>query len=417
MRWRGDCAPATGVSMTSTATRSVCHCAAGVLTLLVVASPQARSDEAELRERIRRLEQRVAELEGESVKSHASAPTLPEWLGKTAFSGFVSASFFHNFNDGAPAANAFVTRNDAFTIHKFKLALERPVDYDADRWHAGFRVDVIAGEDAKVIHAAGLGDPDVPFDLEQACVTFNVPVGNGLKLTLGKTVTLMGVEVIEETANPNWTVGNQFLYVENFTQLGGTLAYKWSERIETVLAVFNGWDKVSDNNSGLSFMGKINLAFTKKTSVALSGYGGPEQDDNTSNWRTGAQVILTQKIGDKFTMYVQGDCGQEDRAALGGGDAKWYAAGLWLVYQFHEKVGLALRGDYLADDGSSRTGFDPGGNANLASFTVTLNLSPIQNLHVRPEVRYDRCSDAVFADGDTRRRDQVLIGVGASYLF
>ncbi len=43
--------------------------------------------------------------------------------------------------------------------------------------------------------------------LEQAFVDLNIPVGNGLKVIIGKTVTLMGVEVIEETANPNWSEG------------------------------------------------------------------------------------------------------------------------------------------------------------------------------------------------------------------
>ena len=387
------------------------------MSLLVMVGSWAEADEAELREQIKRLEQRVAELEGKSIKSDGGAPTALEWLGKTAMSGFVSASFFHNFNDANPNANAFVTKSDAFTIHKLKLALEKPVDYDKDKWNAGFRADVVVGEDAKVIHAAGLGDSDQPFDLEQAHVNVNVPIGNGLKVALGKTVTLMGVEVIEETVNPNWTVGNQFLYVENFTQLGGLLSYKWNDKVETVFAVFNGWDKVSDNNNGLSFMGKVNLALTEKTSVSLLGYGGPEQDNNTSNWRTGGEIILTQKIGEKLTIYVQGDYGQEDNASLTGGKAEWYAAGLWAVYQFNGKVGLALRGDYLADDGSSRTGFDPTGNVNLTSFTVTLNISPIKNLQVRPELRFDHCSEAALSDGDSACHDQILLGLGVAYIF
>lgn len=389
----------------------------GALAMLVIAGSWAEANEAELREQVKRLEQRVVELEGKPIKSDGGSPAALEWLGKTAVSGFVSASFFHNFNDANPSANTFVTKNDGFTIHKLKLALEKPVDYDKDKWNAGFRADVVVGEDAKVIHAAGLGDSDQPFDLEQAYVNINIPIGNGLKVALGKMVTLMGVEVIEETVNPNWSVGNQFLFVENFTQLGGLLSYRWTDKIETMFAVFNGWDKVTDNNSGLSFMGKVNLTLTDKTSLALLGYGGPEQDSNTSNWRTGAQVILTQKVGDKLTFYVQGDYGQEDNASLVGGKAEWYAAGVWAVYQFNDKVGLALRGDHLADDGSSRTGFDPTGNANLSSVTVTLNITPIPNLQIRPELRYDHCSEPAFSDGDKAKHDQILLGLGVAYIF
>jgi hypothetical protein len=87
------------------------------------------------------------------------------------------------------------------------------------------------------------------------------------------------------------------------------------------------------------------------------------------------------------------------------------------VYQFTDKIGLSLRGDYLADDGSSRTGPDPTGNANLTSFTVTLNISPIKNLQVRPELRYDHCSEPAFSDGASSKHDQILLGIGVAYIF
>jgi hypothetical protein len=130
---------------------------------------------------------------GQSVTTGSGAL---EFFRQTSVSGFVSASFFHNFNESEPSANTFVRKNDEFSLNKVKLALEQPAAYDAREWDAGFRVDLIAGEDAKVIHAAGLGDSDTPFDLEQAYININAPVGRGLKLAVGKMVTLMGVEVI-----------------------------------------------------------------------------------------------------------------------------------------------------------------------------------------------------------------------------
>src|SRR5256885_8049229 len=47
--------------------------------------------------------------------------------------------------------------------------------------------------------------------------TLNVPTasGNGLQFKLGRIPTLLGLEVIETYANPNWSEGNQFIYVEN----------------------------------------------------------------------------------------------------------------------------------------------------------------------------------------------------------
>jgi len=362
------------------------------------------------------LEQSNTALENVTGRT-TSANSLSGLLGKTSLSGFVSVSFFHNFNGVDPVANAFVTKNDEFTIHKLKLALEKPVQQHEDKWDVGFRADVIAGQDAKVIHAAGLGEPDDPIDLEQAYLSINVPVGTGLKVALGKMVTLMGVEAIEEPLNPNWTVGNQFLYVENFTQLGGLLAYSWSDSVQTMFAVFNGWDKVSDNNEGLSVMGKVNLGLSTSTSVSLHGYVGPEQDDNTSNLRKGAQLILTQKVGSKLTFCAQGDYGHEAQAALVGGDAEWFAGGLWVVYSFTDKFSVALRADHLVDVGSSRTGFDPSGDVSLSSLTFTFNISPIADLQIRPELRFDYCSESVFEHKDTTKDTQIMLGMGVTYVF
>jgi len=59
--------------------------------------------------------------------------------------------------------------------------------------------------------------------------------------------------------------------------------------------------------------------------------------------------VLTQKIGSKFTVYAQGDFGSEDFTTAVGAKtvaADWYAGGLWGVYQFTDKVGVAVRGDY-----------------------------------------------------------------------
>jgi hypothetical protein len=227
----------------------------------------------------------------------------------------------------------------------------------------------------------------------------------------------MGVEVVEETANPNWTLGNQFLYVENTTHLGLHLAYKFNDKIEVIAGVHNGWDKATDNNGALSYMGKVNLTLSDKTAIALVGYGGPEQMGNNSNWRKGTEIVLTQKVGPKLTLYGQLDYGQEDNVG-GVANAEWYAAGLWAVYQFTGKAGVALRGDYLVDDGATRTAYGPAGRSpNVASLTATWNLTPVANLQIRPEIRWDHSNKKPFTDKGSARNDQVLIGVGVAYLF
>jgi hypothetical protein len=391
------------------------------------------------------LEKRVAALETNGNTNMVAKADIPQksldFLGQTEISGFVSASYIYDFDGtrgpnsaltaGAPAGTpsivgrTFDSHPDQFALNKFKLALEKPFVSSPTNWTVGYRADLIFGEDATIIHSSGF-NLGTDGDLEQAFIDVNVPIGNGLKVIIGKTVTLMGVEVIEEVSNPNWSEGNQFLFVENFTQTGVQLMYQWNDKLDTEFVVFNGWDQLPDNNDALSYMGRIGYALGSNTTLAFLGYGGPEQTavaqggvvpNSSGNWRDGAEAVVTQKIGDKFTADLQLDYGHEENYTfvLTGdtfNNPEWYAAGLWLIYDFTDKIELAFRQDYLEDREGSRTVVE-GTNPELYSSTVTLNLKPVDNFQFRPELRWDH-SDKHLYNGT---RDQFTLGVGVAYLF
>ena len=290
---------------------------------------------------------------------------------------------------------------------------------------------MIVGQDAPITHSSGLfggAGSSQDIDLEQAFVDFNIPIGNGLKITFGKTVTPMGVEVIEEVSNPNFSEGNQFWYVENFTQTGVQFAYQWSPKIDTEFYIFNGWDALPDNNTTKSFMGRIGIAINDKNSLALVGYGGCEQAADNHDWRTGVNVVYNTHCSDKLNLWLQGDYGHEDNAPmLDGGttaNADWYAAGAWVTYDFTDKVELALRADYIKDEDDVRlpVGTTPVTGPNLFSsrpkelygWTATLNYKPLANLQIRPELRWDRSESPTSFNG---KRDQMTAAMGVAYLF
>jgi hypothetical protein len=430
--------------------KAVCMCTVAAV-LLMRGVPVVHADDGdyktlyeEQKKRNDELEKRVSTLEAGSTQNVAVAKAdIPQksldFLGQTEISGFVSASYFHDFNDTegsrTVAGRLFDAHANQFALNKFKLALEKPISYNPTNWVVGYRADLIFGEDAAAIHSAsphgGTFNLGTDGDLEQAFVDVNVPVGNGLKVIIGKTVTLMGVEVVEEVSNPNWSIGNQFIFVENTTQTGVQLAYQWNDKIDTEFAVINGWDVLPDNNTALSYMGRIGYALGSNDTIGVVGYGGPEQTTGSlggapgaspGNWRDGVDVVYNHKFTDKFNSYLQGDYGHEDHAFLSDGatqaNSEWYAAGLWLLYDFTDKVELAFRQDYLKDRNGSRTGatfgLPVGITPELYSSTLTLNYKPVANLQVRPEVRWDHSDKPGTFNGV---RDQFTLGCGVAYLF
>ena len=362
------------------------------------------------------LEKRVSALEGSSTQNVAMLKSdIPQksldFLGQTEISGFVSASYLYDFDSThgtkTVVGRTFDTHANQFSLNKFKLALEKPIDYNPTNWAVGYRADLIFGQDAAAIHSTsapgGTFNLGTDGDLEQAFVDVNVPVGNGLKVIIGKTV------------------GNQFLYVENFTQTGVQLAYKWNDKLDTEFVIFNGWDQLPDNNFGLSYMGRIGYAISSNDTVGLIGYGGPEQatvslggTGSTGNWRDGGEVLYNHKFSDKLNSYVQLDYGHEQKV-VDAGSSDWYAAGLWLIYDFNDKWETAFRQDWLKDkDGARVAGFTPGAGPELYSSTLTLTYKPIANIQIRPEVRWDHSDKVSTFNGN---RDQFTLGMNVAYLF
>ena len=365
----------------------------------------------------------------DSAKAAAPAPAAPAGP-KVNISGFVTASYTystrHTGGAGSPIVGRLYDRfHDQVELNAAKLTLDKPVA--TDKWDAGAHVDLLFGQNPAVIQSAGL-NLGTNGDIEQAYATVNIPAGDGkyVQFKAGKLVTLMGVEVIEDVVNPNLSEGNQFIYVENFTNTGLRMDVKPAAQVDFELALINGWDVVQDNNSKKSFMGRIGITPDALTTVALVGYLGNEKTAvggvTPSGNRYGGNLVVTRKIGSKTTINLQGDYGEEKDLPAVGETAKWWAAGLWAAFDVSPVLNVALRGDYMDDKDGARTsgvlGFPVNTGQKFGSGTVTFNIKRWDSVLIRPEIRYDRSNLLVFPATDgTLRKDQLTFALGASYLF
>ena len=334
--------------------------------------------------------------------------------------GFAEASYAYS---GRSSGDTIVGRlydrlQSRFMLNALAVVLDRP--YDPAKFSAGFHTELLFGQNATLIQSAGF-DLGPQGDIPHLYVTLNVPTasGNGLQFKVGRIPTLMGLEVIEAVANPNWSEGNQFIYVENFTGLGVSVETKFNNYVDAQFRVINGWDQVHDNNTHKSLMGRVGLYPDALTSIGIVGFWGPEEPDNNTANRYGVEGLIWRKFG-KSAVWLQGDYGREQANAalpVPTKDAQWWAAGAWVTYDFSSSLGLALRGDYVNDKDGARTsglyGFLPNAGQKFGSGTATLNIRAWPSAVVRPEVRYDRSTLAAF-DG---KKDQVTVALAVAYLY
>src|SRR3989475_421252 len=344
-------------------------------------------------------------------------------LAGVKLTGFVEASYAYSarsLDDTAIVGRLYDRFQNRFTLNALGVVLDKP--YDPAKFSAGFHTELLLGQDARVIKSNGL-DLGPQADLPHLYVTLNIPTasGNGLQLKVGRIPTLLGLEVIETYANPNWSEGNQFVYVENFTALGVSLETKFNSHLDAQFRVINGWDQVSDNNGRKSLMGRVGIYPDAATSLGIVGYWGPEEANINNANRYGVEGLLWRKLG-KASVWVQGDYGKEQaNAALPDPtqDAQWVALGGWVTYDFSSSVGLALRGDYVNDENGARSsfnglvGFPANTGQKFGSGTATLNIRAWPDAVVRPELRYDRSTLAAFAG----KKDQVTFALAVAYLY
>src|SRR5438067_4764775 len=276
---------------------------------------------------------------------------LETMLAGFKLSGFAEASYAYSgrsLGDTAIVGRLYDRLQNRFTLNALAVVLDRP--YDPAKFSAGFHTELLVGQDATMIQSnAFFSCTGTPVDVPHLYVTLNVPTasGNGLQFKVGRIPTLMGLEVLETYANPNWSEGNQFIYVENFTALGVSVETKFNNHLDAQFRVINGWDQVSDNNGRKSLMGRVGIYPDAATSLGIVGFWGPEEAGINGANRYGIEGLLWRKFG-KAAVWVQADYGKEQSVS-------WSALGGWITYDMNAAVGVAVRADYVNDKNGART--------------------------------------------------------------
>ncbi|HEY3861257.1 MAG TPA: outer membrane beta-barrel protein [Verrucomicrobiae bacterium] len=121
-------------------------------------------------------------------------------LSATTISGYVDTSAIWNPGTGNanPAPYAFNTssKHDGFNVDAADVKIARAEDETA--WAAGYVVELSYGPDAMAIDSGA-------YPIRQAYVEMKMPIGNGLDWQIGRWDNLLGYEVSDAYANPNFT--------------------------------------------------------------------------------------------------------------------------------------------------------------------------------------------------------------------
>jgi hypothetical protein len=392
----------------------------------------------DLQKRLDNLEQ-ILEKEGLKPSGDSTAQPVKA-LSDITISGFISTSYFYdvgNSKDSHPAGYLWNTSLNSFSINEVKLTLASPA-VDKDKWSAAYRASFIWGEDAPIVDTGSTKDTGFSW-LREAYLELNVPIGTGLDVKAGELISLLNYESGDGgAANGNFSQGYQWYYTGNPPEGAVQVGYDFNDMIGIKLRLANGLYTGPVDSGSKTFLGGVYVNPDKKTSLAFLGFDG-RQDFNPSWTIAGGSFIGSRQLLEQhnLTFATEWDyfrfSGFDHAAAglpSGASSGDFWSIGGWLSADLVPKVGATLRADYLTDPTGFGTYYNspaPGSDASfpaaiyttgagqsLNSVTFTLDYKPTPALKIQPEIRWDHSSYAGALNG---KRDQVIVGMGASYMF
>ncbi len=418
----------------------------------------------------------VSLLGGNQVNAADEAAGLWKTMG-FQISGAVDASYTHNFNNPSSNVNSlriFDTQANSFSPNLAQIMVERPANASGSGWdRVGFRARLSFGANARFSRARTnfqSGQADTEMDPQELYAEYIAPVGNGLKIQVGKIHTLIGYEQINSWENPNFSRSTMFGLSQAFTTTGIRFTYPFASWATASIGLINGWDNIEDNNRGKSF--EYLMAFTPHERFGVSFYGsyGAEQSNCPGNFqgapctigatgtdptgkRTVVGAIITAKVTNSDTIILEPYYGNEGNASVSRAssgqspNARWNGFGAYHIHDFNDQWSTRIRGVIWEDAGGARScagilpgsaGFNGGVN-NCASTsgalnaavspvgggvaqtvwdaTFTLQYKPAPSLITRAEFRYDKSNKNVFLQGTEATNNQQTLAFQVIYLF
>ena len=350
-------------------------------------------------------------------------------LSSTTLSGYVDTSAIWNLGSGSQVANRFANtasdRQDGFNVNTVKLQLEKPIDEGT--WSAGYKVETMFGPDANVMPGALTSG----VAIKQAYAALRAPIGNGIDFKIGQFDPIVGYEVTDSYANPNFSRSLGFNNLEPFGHTGILASYQVNDIIGVSGGVANGDSGFGLNGGSLTASGFASgqsgssmrglLAESARVYMGSVVVKAPE----SAGWLAGSSLYVGAVNGDAngakndpTLLYVGVSLATPIKElSLGasadllfnaglGGQSYANAYAFYTGYQITEKLKANNRFEYAT---SGYGAFLPGRSEDkMIGETFTLDYALWSNVLTRGEFRWDRSVDGGANPFDGQKNDLSL---------
>lgn len=359
----------------------------------------------------------AAPLALESIPHHR--PITLDGPGESALtlSGYLETYYGFNFN--RPSNNltnfrAFDNRHNALTLENVAVdvAWAGPRVYSRIALQFGSTPATYyqASEPANAGAAgAATSDPSVLRNIQQAYAGVRPSKRVPIFFEGGIFLSSIGFESLAIRDNWHWSYSPLFFalpFYHSGLHIGADVAPGHTLK----LAVYNGWNNVTDNNREKSLALLYDYAPGRRFGLGVVYFSGVERPTGAAEGRAWRHLVNVQVKGApirRLGLATNLDAGLEPNAF---GLSRWFAGALSARVELFPWLFLAARGSYVAEArAASAAGVaapillpyaSDGPRQWLAAATCTLDLRPVpDHLAVRLEYRHDRARQPVFFEG------------------
>ncbi len=354
---------------------------------------------------------------------------------RTRVYGWLDAGFLLN-SDPAPSRYHGpynqIDRNEG-GLNQAYLVAERELICDAGL-DIGGRVDIMYGTDFFLAESKGLEkNPDGTASWNGDYYGLAIPqayaeLGNKtLSMKLGHFYTPIGYEGVPATGNFFYSKSHSYMFAGPFTHWGGIATWNPGSRLSVDAGVVNGWDTLDRETDRAAFLGRLTYKdVCDRWSLSFGIISGDEDTGmqagytNQTRYSFIAKVRPTQRLEYVFHQWL----GVQEDVFGPGQDSEWYGIDQYLYYDLTCNLRAGARFEWFRDDDGVRLGLSRPANPNDASYvgnlyslSFGLNWTPLRNIMIRPEVRWDSFDGAGQPFDDGNDDSQFLMGLDAILTF
>jgi len=344
--------------------------------------------------------------------------------------GWIDAGATANAQAPVSRYNGPVSFNDRdeLQLNQLYLVMEKALDPDPYGWQFGGRLDLLYGTDYIFTQEVGwetdrAGAPKwntgAHYGLAMPQAYLEMAKGD-LSLKLGRFYTILGYENVMAPNNFFYSHAYTMQYAEPFTHSGVLATWKYSDRLELIAGVVNGWDRFDAFvNRGAFIGGVVYTPCHERYSLALSFITGDEDNGfGVQTNRTAYSFVFDYQVTDNLQYVLQHDNVWQENVVRGAG-IEGYGINQYLLYTLNDCWKAGLRFEWFRDDDGFAVGragttratnpYASGSTGDFFEVTLGLNWMPTANLNIRPELRWDWFEGAGVLPYDDNTKDNQFL--------